>query len=37
VAKKTFKPEDYQEIKMLAIRRLTGLSIAIKELEELLG
>ena len=35
-AKKAFKPEDYQEIKMHAIRKLTELAIPIKELEEFL-
>jgi DNA-binding transcriptional MerR regulator len=36
-AKKAFKPEDYQEIKMHALKRLTELGFALKELEELLG
>ena len=36
-AKKAFKPQDYQEIKMYAVRRLTELGIPIKELEEVLG
>ena len=36
-AKKAFKPQDYQEIKMYAVRRLTELGISIKELEEVLG
>jgi len=36
-ARNAFKPEDYQEIKMYAVRRLTELGISIKELEEVLG
>jgi len=36
-AKKAFTPQDYQEIKMYAVRRLTELGIPVKELEELLG
>ena len=36
-ARKAFKPQDYQEIKMYAVRRLTELGISIKELEEVLG
>ena len=36
-AKKAFKPEDYQEIKMYAVRRLTELGISLRELEEVLG
>ncbi|MCD6362210.1 MAG: hypothetical protein J7M38_15230 [Armatimonadetes bacterium] len=36
-AKKAFKPQDYQEIKMHAVKRLTELGIPIKELEEVLG
>ena len=36
-AKKAFKPEDYQEIKMHAVRRLTELGISLRELEEVLG
>jgi len=33
-AKKAFKPQDYQEIKTYAIRRLVELGISIKEVEE---
>ena len=36
-AKRAFKPQDYQEIKMHAVKRLIELGIPIKELEELLG
>ena len=36
-ARNAFKPQDYQEIKMYAVRRLTELGIPIKELEEVLG
>ena len=36
-AKKAFKPQDYQEIKMYAVRRLTELGISLRELEEVLG
>jgi len=36
-AKKTFKPEEYQEMRMHAIKRLTELGISVKELEESLG
>ncbi len=35
-AKKAFKPQHYQEIKMHAVKRLTELEISIKELEELI-
>ena len=35
-AKKAFKPEDYQEIKMHAVQRLVELGISAKELEKLL-
>ena len=35
-AKKAFKLQDYQEIKMYAVRRLTELGIPIRELEVLL-
>ena len=36
-AKRAFKPQDYQEIKMHAVKRLIELGIPVKELEELLG
>ena len=36
-AKKVFRPEEYQEIKMHAFRKLTELGFSAKELEELLG
>jgi len=35
-AKKVFKPDDYQEIRMHAFRRLVELGFTAKELEELL-
>jgi len=35
-AKKVFRPEDYQEIKMHAFRRLVELGFSAKELEDLL-
>ena len=35
-AKKAFKPEDYQEIRMYAVRKLMELNVPIGELERLL-
>ena len=35
-AKKAFKPKDYQEIKMHAVRRLIELGFSVNELEKLL-
>ncbi|RLG74812.1 MAG: hypothetical protein DRO12_06415 [Thermoprotei archaeon] len=35
-AKKAFSPEDYQEIKMYAVRKLMELNVPIGELERLL-
>jgi len=35
-AKKAFRPEDYEEVKMHALRKLTELGFSAKELEELL-
>jgi len=35
-AKKAFKPQDYQEIKLYAMKRLVELGFSVKELEELL-
>ncbi len=36
-AKKAFKQEDYQEIKMYAVKRLIKLGFTAKELERLIG
>ena len=36
-AKKAFRPEHYQEIKMHAFRKLIELGFSAKELEEVLG
>ena len=35
-AKKAFKPQDYQEIRMYAVQRLVELGFSMKELEPIL-